>query len=312
MKPQHRFSFRSTGELVDTVKRFGIHWQVAQISKGPLQGRVSLQRRSDIAVLQLSTNQIITILGARPSSITCIALERTAQLSDHFIRGEAVAPLSVHGFAPTITESFFQISAGGQMTIVMMETARFLKLIALDPASRLRDTINSSNTLTLLPEQFEQLINLLDPTQAPPHPDLLDALLVECFSHDANFQSQGLSLPTRAALIRDCLEWGFNNRGTPINLDQLSRTLFASRSSIIQACQETFGVGPMTVLKQIRLHEVHRALNDPLAIPQLNTLPSVGAIARLYGFKSHNHFSRDYSEMFDELPSATLKSALAA
>ena len=68
----------------------------------------------------------------------------------------------------------------------------------------------------------------------------------------------------------------------------------------------------MTVLKQIRLHEVHRALNDPLAIPQLNTLPSVGAIAGLYGFKSHNHFSRDYSEMFDELPSATLKSALSA
>ena len=49
MNPQQRFSFRSAGELVDIVKRFGIHWQVAQISRGPLLGTVSLQRRSDIA-----------------------------------------------------------------------------------------------------------------------------------------------------------------------------------------------------------------------------------------------------------------------
>ena len=61
MNPQQRFSFRSTGELVDIVKRFGIHWQVAQISRRPLLGSVSLQRRNDFAVLQLSTNQIITV-----------------------------------------------------------------------------------------------------------------------------------------------------------------------------------------------------------------------------------------------------------
>ena len=310
--PHHRFSFRSTSELVEIVKRFGIHWQVAQISKGPLQGTISLQRRSDIAVLQLSTNQIITVLGARPRSTTCIAYERTNHLSDHSIRGEAVSPFSLHGFTPSITESFFKISAGAEMTIVMMGLERFLQLIALDPASRLRQTIDNSNTLTVLPEQFHQLMRLLDPNRELPHPDLLDALLLECFSRDAHFQNQGVTLSTRAALMRDLLAWGFENRDTPISLDQISGTLFASRSSIVQSCREIFGVGPTTLLKQIRLHEVHRALNNPLEMPLLNERPGVGAIAGLHGFTSRNHFARDYRAMFGEAPSSTLQRAMAA
>jgi len=312
VKPPHRFSFRSTSELVEIVQRFGIHWQVAQISQGPLQGTISLQRRSDFAVLQLSTNQIITVLGARPHSTTCIALERTDHLSDHSIRGEAVSPFSLHGFTPSITESFFQISAGGEMTIVMMGLKRFLKLIALDPASRLRATIDNSNTLTVPPWQFQRLVGLLDPNQEPPPADLLDALLVECFSRDAHFQSQGVTLSTRAALMRDLLAWGFDNPDTPISLDQLTRTLFASRSSIVQSCREIFGVGPTTLLKQIRLHEVHRALNHPQEMPLLSERPGVGAIAGLHGFTSGNHFARDYRAMFGEAPSATLQRSLAA
>ena len=263
-------------------------------------------------MLQLSTNQIITVLGARPSHITCIALERTNQLSDHRIRGETIRPFSVHGFTPTITESFFQISAGAEMTIVMMGLKRFLKLIGLDPASRLRDTIDRSNTLTVLPEQFQRLMTLLDPNQEPPHPYLLDAQLLECFSRDAHFQSQGVTLSTRAALMRDLLAWGHDNPDTPISLDQLTSTLFASRSSIVQACRETFGIGPTTLLKQIRLHEVHQVLSDPSRRRHLNGYPSVGAIAGLHGFKSPNHFARDYRLMFGELPRKTLQRARAA
>ena len=312
MNPQQRFSFRSTGELVDIVKRFGINWQVAQISRGPLLGSVSLQRRNDIAVLQLSTNQIITVLGARPSSITCIGLERTNQLSDHHVRGETISPFSIHGVTPSITECFFQISAGAEMTTVMMRPKRFLRLIELDPASRLRDTIDRSNTLTVQPKQFQRLTTLLDPNQEPPDPDLLDAQLLECFSCDAHFQNHGVTLSTRAALMRDLLAWGLDNPDTPISLDQLTLTLFASRSSIVQACRETFGVGPTTLLKQIRLHEVHQILSDPSLRTQLNGQTSVGSIARLHGFNSANHFARDYRLMFGELPRNTLQRARAA
>ena len=198
------------------------------------------------------------------------------------------------------------------MTTVMMSLKRFLKLIELDPASRLRESIDNSNTLTVLPEQFQRLMNLLAPSQDPPPADLLDALLVECFSRDAHFQSIGVAMSSRAALMRDLLTWGFDNRDTPISLEQLSHTLFASRSSIVVACRDVFGVGPTTLLKQIRLHEVHRALSNPLQRPLFNERPGVGAIARMYGFNRGNHFARDYRVMFGESPSATLQRSQAA
>ncbi len=135
---------------------------------------------------------------------------------------------------------------------------------------------------------------------------------MECFSRDAHFQSQGVTLSTRAALMRDLLAWGLEHSDTPISLDQLTSTLFASRSSIIQACRETFGVGPTTLLKQIRLHEVHQTLRDPRRRTHLNGQASVGIIAGLHGFKSPNHFARDYRLMFGELPRKTLQRARAA
>ena len=112
--------------------------------------------------------------------------------------------------------------------------------------------------------------------------------------------------------MRDLLAWGLDNPDTPISLDQLTLTLFASRSSIVQACRETFGVGPTTLLKQIRLHEVHQILRDPSLRTQLNGQTSVGSIARVHGFNSANHFARDYRLMFGELPRKTLKRARAA
>ena len=63
-----------------------------------------------------------------------------------------------------------------------------------------------------------------------------------------------------------------------------------------------FGMSPMAYLKTLRLQTVHRALKtaDP-------TNTNIIAIANQFGFWSMGHFSRDYKQMFDELPSATLK-----
>ena len=308
MSPQHRFSFRSTGELVEIVRQFGIHWQVAQISRGPLLGSISLKRRNDIAVLQLSTNQIITVLGARPSSITCIGLERTSHLSDHRVRGETISPFSIHGVTPSITESFFQISAGAEMT-------RDDEPEAIPRADRAGPrqppaAIDRSNTLTVAPEQFQHLMTLLDHNQN--HHTRICWMRC-CWSASAAMllSKPGRHAVHRAALMRDLLAWGLDNPDAPISLDQLTH-LFASRSSIVQACRETFGVGPTTLLKQIRLHEVHQVLSDPSRRSHLNGQTSVGIIAGLHGFKSPNHFARDYRLMFGELPRKTLQRTHAA
>ena len=104
-----------------------------------------------------------------------------------------------------------------------------------------------------------------------------------------------------AGLMKDLVAWGFKNTGQAITLNDLSATIFASRSSIVHHSRRTFGTGPMALLKQIRLSQVQHSIGG-------NT---VHEIACHYGFQSRNHFARDYRNQFGESPSATLQRASA-
>ncbi len=58
--------------------------------------------------------------------------------------------------------------------------------------------------------------------------------------------------------MKKMIAWGFNKTGKAITLN-LSATIFASCSSIVHYCRQTFGIGPMALLKQIRLAQVKHA-----------------------------------------------------
>ena len=66
----------------------------------------------------------------------------------------------------------------------------------------------------------------------------------------------------------------------------------------------------MTLLKQIRLSQVHHALSSPEVQHTIGSY-TVQAIASHHGFQSRNHFARDYCSQFGESPSATLQRASA-
>ena len=86
-----------------------------------------------------------------------------------------------------------------------------------------------------------------------------------------------------AGLMKDLVAWGFKNTGQAITLNDLSTTIFASRSSIVHHCRQSFGTGPMALLKQIRLSQVHHALraprrcSRPLAAAPCMKLPAITA-----------------------------------
>ena len=85
-----------------------------------------------------------------------------------------------------------------------------------------------------------------------------------------------------AGLMKDLVAWGFKNTGQAITLNDLSATIFASRSSIVHHCRQSFGTGPMALLKQIRLSQVHHALSPrrcsrPLAAAPFMKLPAITA-----------------------------------
>ena len=93
--------------------------------------------------------------------------------------------------------------------------------------------------------------------------DLVEVAALEALSpHQLQGTVSG-ELDVGAGLMKDLVAWGFKNTGQAITLNDLSTTIFASRSSIVHHCRQSFGTGPMALLKQIRLSQVHHALSSP-------------------------------------------------
>ena len=292
--------------LEGLMQQLGFPMQVVQISRGPLQGHLSATRSAGGLLLQLTTNQCLSGYGSRNQRWVGIALEQTNNLEMHRVRGEPIGPCSVQGFNRNLTESIWQLSPHSHLSLLVIPVERILDLIALDPSSSLQDVIDISNVVTFQQRHFKTLKSFLLSSDIHGYAarDMLDALLVECFMRPDNISTAGIPLSNRAELMRDLLNYGFNNPTEAISLETLSKTLLKSPSSITKASREQFGVSPMQLLKQIRLQQVQNLLTDPEQQQQLGT-QSIHAIAKRFGFTAPNHFARDYKTMFGENPRQT-------
>ena len=80
---------------------------------------------------------------------------------------------------------------------------------------------------------------------------VLEALL--CGQED-DFIS--FKLTSRGEVFRNLLRWSFGHEFVPVGLDQVAQCVYASRRPLIQACQDSFCLRPMELLRYIRLHRV--------------------------------------------------------
>ena len=105
-------------------------------------------------------------------------------------------------------------------------------------------------------------------------------------------------------LVRDFVKYSLEQGAKePITINQLTDTLFTSKSVLSSAIKKSTGLTPLTFLRNVRLEQVRNELinGDPKT--------SVIEVAHRYGFPSRGHFSRYYREQFGELPRETLAKA---
>ena len=104
--------------------------------------------------------------------------------------------------------------------------------------------------------------------------------------------------------------WGYSNVDLPLSLELAIQTLHTTRASLSQGCKETLGIGPMEILRYIRLEHVYKALASSEIRKELN-LQNVEQIREHYGFMSRGNFAATYKDCFGERPKETqLKSML--
>lgn len=98
--------------------------------------------------------------------------------------------------------------------------------------------------------------------------------------------------------VRECI---LERPDDPPSVGELCLRLQISRRTLNQTFQHALGTNPVTYARNVRLNRVRRELLK--ASPQQG---SVAHIASRWGFEHMGLFSRYYSDLFGELPSATL------
>ncbi|WP_220036780.1 helix-turn-helix transcriptional regulator [Curtobacterium sp. MCBD17_021] len=109
-------------------------------------------------------------------------------------------------------------------------------------------------------------------------------------------------LHPRQAKLRAAVEHIHAHPEDPITIADLARVAGLSVRSVQESFRRTFGVSPLTYLRQVRLDRVHEELlaRDPRTV-------SVGQVATRWGFAHLGRFSAAYAERFGEYPKQTLR-----
>ena len=151
--------------------------------------------------------------------------------------------------------------------------------------------IHRSNSVNLHPQRFDEISTLIQAQlMGGGQEDLVEVAALEALSPHQPRGTASSELVVGAGLMKDLVAWGFKNSGQAITLNDLSATVFASRSSIVHHCRQSFGTGRRAQLKQIRLSQVHHALSSP-EVQQTIGGNSVHEIASHYGSQIRNHFA---------------------
>ena len=304
------FSFQAAWELESLFRSIGLDFRILQITPGPLLVRFEINGSVDAPLLTIRCSQGLLFEGSRNPRWTSIALEQSNSLALHRVRGEAVNEQTIHGLNRNITETFFQISPGAHTSIALLDAGELIALAEETGAYRLLETMEAANTLRLSPDKFRRMKALLNLDSTDEsfelRQELIQAALLEALDPEIHTVIYDGELSQQSGLMKDLLTWGYANPTQVIKLQDLTRNIFASRSAIVQNCRATFGMGPMALLKQIRLGQVQQALSHADLQRRIGC-STVQSIAAYYGFASRNHFARDYRQLFGESPSATLQ-----
>tara|TARA_Y100001933_G_scaffold239403_1_gene263917 strand:- start:569 stop:1588 length:1020 start_codon:yes stop_codon:yes gene_type:complete len=312
------FVFRSATELKQHFKLIGKDYDAIQLSQGPLQGRFRVANLGSIFLVQLQTNQRLLLNGERGVDCMSFSFEASGIADEHRLFNIPIAPYSLNGFRQGQIESHFQLSANSTSYLAILSTSRFNAFLRHCNSEYLIEKLEANNALQIPPslhaqfrKEFEYLILYppLTSQQCRQTANHLYSAFLNAISKQSEINYMTYAPSPRQQLVKEFVAWAFSNASQDWNLDQISEFLFASRRTLIQGTKESLGMGPMEIMKRVRLEQVNWILRKP-DVRADQKFRTISEIAMHYGFQSRGHFAKAYQQVFAESPSETwLKSA---
>ena len=310
--------FHSASELKQLFKLIGKSFDAVQLSQGRLQGRFKVANLGSIVLIELKTNQHLLLNGERGSDCMSFCFEATGLADEHRLFNIPIAPYSLNGFRQGQIEAHFQLSAHTTTYLAVLSTSRFNAFLSHCDSDSIVEHLEANNALQISPSAHAQFRRKFQhflehqpttPQQRRQTTNHLYRSFLDAISNKEEHSYLDYNPSPRQKLVREFVDWGFKNADRDCSLDQISETLFASRRTLIQGTKESFGMGPMEMMKRVRLEQVNWILRSPDARADKN-FKTISEIAQHYQFQSRGHFAKAYQQVFAESPSETwLKSA---
>jgi AraC family ethanolamine operon transcriptional activator len=307
----HSLIFRDAEHCASLFQSWDL--QLRQLQPAPFQGKFFRWQTQELAISRFSNNCRVEIIGAK--SPTAFVFANVIEPQDHsnLAHGTPLYPNCIGGFDPWREVNL--VSAETGMDLLIVEVDRALLRSLADQVGRhdLDDAFFRQNLIAVDPvsmaayrDYLKQIVYLVDHQpdflQSPETIRLLKGSLLPLLINALRQPGKSPKPLRRADIVAAAQAYMDANLHRPITLAELSAAVCTSRRSLIYGFQDIFGMGPMTYLKQQRLHGVRRALL--MADPEHET---VANIARTWGFYGLGHFARDYKALFGEAPSETLR-----
>ena len=290
----------------------GTHFDIVQLGRGKLHGRISYLGIDD---LTLSLNSFSAGVCAQRTpadekilvGMLLSAEDRVRQWSFEMTPGDIVVipPHAEHHAAHCGSSSY---------AVIQLDPREVPGIFAGDP--RLSDPENwreknrhransdigmaAARRLSLLADHLVRLDGPLPDDVA----EFWKRSIIECMAvtiRNSLPPDEGNHLMSATKLMRLVEDYLGMTGDRPLHISQICSKLRLSRRSLHRAFRETFGIGPVTFLRQKRLCTAYSILKTNSAAET-----TVGEVAMGQGFLELGRFAHDYHVMFGEYPSQTL------
>jgi AraC family ethanolamine operon transcriptional activator len=293
--------------------------QYQQVGPGDFCGSLLFTQKDSLQILRNRWERAIHYRGAVPKETVGLALTMT-QSGQAYWMGAPVAFDDVILQRAGVEADYISGSLWDSIVLAIPE-AELAQHIAIITQDDPENILTGQNVVRLDPQKAAQLRHyftvylravkqcLAKPGAATDLPEMATLpveLLAQALAESRALPTEKCSPARQRHVIRTIEAFDQQNKGLPLRIGRLSQITGLSSRTLQRIFNDQTGMSPLYYLKYHRLNGVRRKLRETHRDSAL-----VNQIAYQFGFNHLSQFSRDYKQLFGELPSHTLTRSTA-
>ena len=303
--------FSDFDEMAATLSCWNL--DTCQLEGGAFSGSLALAHTVAMQIQQVRLSPAVLVRGSGAPNSYVLATQ-THGVRQAYWRNRAIGDLEVVAFHGE-EDLDLQTVSDSELTIVAIEKQLWEEYAATNRAVNLKSASNdirfsmqSSSRSNLLKRRWTELVNaalqlgiqLCDETVARQ----FEASILDVMFSNVVPIGRDASLVERRRLAHRSRNYMLQNMDCPMTIKEICQANGGTERTLHLGFRESFGISPKKFLKVLRLNAARRELQNP----KFDT--TVTKVSLRWGFFHLARFAAEYSTMFGELPSQTLRQAL--